>query len=159
MTRLSCHRFPLQPSAAGTEPAGLQPGQFVAATGATPTNQELVADKFAATAGEDRRTAGETCALVLVIAGGRTSDAKAVRGNAGSDRSAPDADRIESWRPSQQRNPGITGGRKQRCCKSVGISGKFRRCWCGSQTVGALQMEIVSQCREQARWVYDYRRV
>jgi hypothetical protein len=38
-----------------------------------------------------------------------TSDAKAVRGNAGSDRSAPDADRIESWWPSQQRDPGTTG--------------------------------------------------
>src|ERR1017187_9913261 len=52
------------------------------------------------------------CALLLVIAGGRTSDAKAVRGNAGSDRSVPDADRIESWWPNQQRNPETTGGRR-----------------------------------------------
>jgi hypothetical protein len=33
MTRLSCHRFPLHPSAAGAAPAGLQLGEFVAAAG------------------------------------------------------------------------------------------------------------------------------
>jgi hypothetical protein len=68
-------------------------------------------------------------------------------------------------RPRQEPSPPhvigfpLWAGRKERCCKSGGISGNFRRCWCGSQTVGALQMKIVSQCREQARWVYDYRHV
>ena len=43
------------------------------------------------------------------------------------------------WRAigsSQQRNPGTTGWGKERCCKSGGISGNFRPCRCGSQTVG-----------------------
>src|SRR5271168_4197967 len=35
---------------------------------------KLVVDEFTATAGEDRRTAGQTCALLLATAGGRTSD-------------------------------------------------------------------------------------
>jgi hypothetical protein len=48
MTRLSCHRFRSNQVRLALSSAGLQPGQFVA------TNQELVADKFAATAGEDR---------------------------------------------------------------------------------------------------------
>ena len=39
---------PLEPSAAGAEPAGVQPGEFVAADGAAPRNRELVADKSAA---------------------------------------------------------------------------------------------------------------
>jgi hypothetical protein len=51
--------------AAGAEPAGLQSGKSVAATGAAPTNREVLADEFAATAGEDRRTAGKTCTLLL----------------------------------------------------------------------------------------------
>jgi hypothetical protein len=34
-------------------------------------------------------------------------------------------------------------------------AGNFRRCWCGSQTAGALQMKIVSQRREHAKWVYN----
>ena len=86
--------FPLEPSAAGAEPAGLQPGEFVAAAGVAQANRELVADEFAAAAGEDRRTAGETCSLLLAAAGGETSDAAAVRGDAGTDRAATDTDGI-----------------------------------------------------------------
>ena len=75
-------------------------------------------DGEGATAGEDRRTAGETFALLLVIAGGRRGVAKvaeyrAIFGGAGSD----------------------------------------------LRLLGAIQMKIVSQCREQARWVYNCRRV
>ena len=48
MTRLSCHRFP--------------------------SNQvRLALSLLAATTGEDRRTAGKTCALLLATAGGRAS--------------------------------------------------------------------------------------
>ena len=43
MTRLSCHRFPLEPSPAGIEPDGLQPGELVAAAGAAQANREVVA--------------------------------------------------------------------------------------------------------------------
>jgi hypothetical protein len=48
MTRLSCHRFRSNQVPAGTEPAGLQPGQFVAAAGVAPRNREMVADESAA---------------------------------------------------------------------------------------------------------------
>jgi|SRR5271169_4638932 len=82
-------------SAAGAEPASLQPGEFVAAADVAQANRELVAGKFAATAGEDRRTTGETCALLLATAGGRTSDAAAVRGDARLDRAATDTDGID----------------------------------------------------------------
>jgi len=37
--------FSLKPSAAGAEPDGLQPGQFVAAAGSAQTDRELVADE------------------------------------------------------------------------------------------------------------------
>jgi Transposase DDE domain group 1 len=75
--------FPLQPGAAGLEPAGLQPGELVATAGTAQRNRELVANEFAATVGEDRRTAGETCQVLLADAGGRTSDAAAIRNHAG----------------------------------------------------------------------------
>src|SRR5712692_192667 len=76
--------FPLEASAAGAEPAAVQPGESVAATGAAPRNRELVADESAATAGEDRGAAGEACPLLLASAGGWTSERAAVRGDAGS---------------------------------------------------------------------------
>jgi len=58
-------------------------------------NPELVADEFAATAGEDGRAAGETCALLLVFAGGRTSEPAAIRGHAGPDCTTTSASGIE----------------------------------------------------------------
>ncbi len=82
--------LPLERGATGAEPAGVQPGQFMAAAGDAPTNRELVAYEFAATAGEERRTAGQTCALLMADAGGRTSEPAAVRGDAGSDRAVAD---------------------------------------------------------------------
>ena len=82
--------LPLERGATGAEPAGVQPGQFMAAAGDAPTNRELVAYEFAATAGEERRTAGQTCALLMATAGGRTSEPAAVRGDAGSDRAVAD---------------------------------------------------------------------
>jgi hypothetical protein len=69
---------PLEQSAAGAEPAGLQPGQFVAAAGAAAANRELVAHEFTATTGEAGRTAGETCSLPLALAGGKPSDEAAL---------------------------------------------------------------------------------
>ncbi len=66
----------------------------MAATGAAPTHREVLADEFAATAGEDRRAAGETCALLLATASGRTSDAAAVRSDARPDRSASGTDGV-----------------------------------------------------------------
>jgi hypothetical protein len=94
MTRLSCHRCPFQPSRAGAEPAGLQSGQVVATAGTAPTDRELVADQRAATAGEERRTAGQTCALLLAVPRGSPSESAAVRDDAGSDRAAAGTDGI-----------------------------------------------------------------
>src|ERR1017187_2028949 len=91
--------FPLQPSAAGAEPAGVQPGQSLAAAGVAQANRELVPDESAATTGEDRRTVGKTCALLLATAGGRTSDAAAVRGDAGPDRDVADTHGIDRRGP------------------------------------------------------------
>jgi len=63
----------------------------VAAAAVAQANRELVADEFAATAGEDERTASKTCALLLARAGRRASDSAAVRGY---DRAATDTDGI-----------------------------------------------------------------
>jgi hypothetical protein len=57
----------------------------------------MVPDQLAATAGEDSRTAGQACALLLATLGGRTSDAAAVRGDAGADRATAGTDRIDRW--------------------------------------------------------------
>ena len=48
--------------------------------------QLLLADQLAAAAGEDRRTAGEACALLLAAAGGEPSDAAALWSDAAKDR-------------------------------------------------------------------------
>lgn len=110
---------PLEPSAAGAELAGLQPGEFVTVAGVTQANRELVADQLAAAAGEDRWTAGQTCALLLATAGGRTSDAAAVRGDAGPDRAATATDGIASWWARQPRRIWLQRGwNKETCCKS-----------------------------------------
>ena len=76
--------FSLQRGASCAEPAGLQPGQFVAAIGPAPTYREVLADEFAATDGEDRRAAGETRAFLRAFASRRTSEPVAVRSDAWS---------------------------------------------------------------------------
>jgi hypothetical protein len=45
---------------------------------------------------KDRRRVGKTCTLLLATAGGRTSDATAIRGDAGQDRSTPGTDGIDN---------------------------------------------------------------
>ena len=85
----------VEPGAAGIEPAGLQLGEPVAAAGLAQANRELVADEPAATVGEDRRTAGETCTLLLAAVGGGPSGPAAIRGDAEPDRTITGASRIE----------------------------------------------------------------
>src|ERR1039458_4727364 len=85
---------PLQPSTAGAEPAGLQPGEFVAAAGVGQANRELVADQFTATAGEDGWTAGEACTLLLATVGGEPSDAAALWEHGETDCGAAAASRV-----------------------------------------------------------------
>ena len=80
--------FPLKPGTAGAEPIGLQLGQFVAAAGVTKANRELVAHEFAAPTGEDWGTAGETCPLLLALAGGEPSDEAAIWEYGAADRGA-----------------------------------------------------------------------
>ena len=50
----------------------------MAAAGVTKANRELVAHEFTATPGEDGRTTGETCPLLLAVAGGEPSDEAAL---------------------------------------------------------------------------------
>ena len=67
------------------------------ASGFAQRDRELVADEPAATAGQDRRTAGETCTVLLAAPGGRTSEPAAVRGDAGPNRAVADTDGIDRW--------------------------------------------------------------
>ncbi len=48
----------------------------------------MVVAEFTATLGEDRRTAGEACPVLLVAAGRESSDAAVVRSDGGADRCA-----------------------------------------------------------------------
>ena len=105
---------PLEPSAAGAEPAGLQPGEFVAASGFAERDRKLVAHQFAATAGENRRTAGETCSLLLATSDGRTPESTAIRSDAGPDRIAADSDGITVRRwSSRHRNRSKAVGKRR----------------------------------------------
>jgi hypothetical protein len=54
----------------------------------TKANRELVAHEFEATTGEDGRTAGETCPLLLAFAGGEPSDEAAIWEYGAADRGA-----------------------------------------------------------------------
>src|SRR5712691_200074 len=55
---------------------------------------QLVADELAAAAGEDGRSAGETCAPLLAFAGRRTSESEAVRQHAEKDHGVATAGRL-----------------------------------------------------------------
>jgi hypothetical protein len=107
-------------------------------------NRELVADESAATAGQNRRTTGETCPILLASIGGRTPEPAAVRDDVEPDRAATATDGIESWWPSQQRNLSTAGWGKEGCCKVSWNLGPFRAVLVLIETVGALQMKIIS---------------
>jgi len=82
--------------------------------------------RVTATFGQNRRTAGETCALLLAFPGRRTSEPAAVRSDAGPDRVAAGTDgiaevgpvRIGIGRPRLQL-------REESCCKSGTTSGNL----------------------------------
>ena len=58
----------------------------MAAAGAAAKDRELVADEFAAAAGEDGRTAGEACPVLLVAVSGKPFDETFICQHAGADR-------------------------------------------------------------------------
>ncbi|CAN5854465.1 hypothetical protein BH18ACI5_BH18ACI5_26440 [soil metagenome] len=83
-TRLSCHRFRanevhLQLS------VRLQPRESLAAARAPEAHRQLVPNQCAAAPGQDRRTLGETCAVLLAAAGRESSDQASVRGDPAAD--------------------------------------------------------------------------
>jgi Transposase DDE domain group 1 len=74
MTRLSCHRFRSNQVRLAPTCWPTTCGECVAATGVAQANRELVAHEFAATTGEDERTAGEARTVLLALTGGEPSD-------------------------------------------------------------------------------------
>jgi hypothetical protein len=87
MTRLSCHRFRSNQVRLALSLLAYNLGNLWRR--ALPERiEKRVDDQLAATTGEDRRTAGETCPLLLALAGWRTSDATALWEYAAADRGA-----------------------------------------------------------------------
>jgi len=88
MTRLSCHRFRANQVRLWLSVIAYNLGKLVGAAGAGDADREVVADQLAAAVGEDRRTAHQTRALLLVGAGGEPSGAAVVCRHAAEDRGA-----------------------------------------------------------------------
>ena len=85
MTRLSCHRFRSNEVRLWLSLIAYNLGNLWRRAGATEEDQQLVADEFAAAAGENGRTAGETCAILLAFAGRRALEPEAVQQHAAND--------------------------------------------------------------------------
>lgn len=116
MTRLSCHRFRSNEVRLWLSVNRLYPGELVAAAGAAQEDRPLVLDQLVAEAREDRRTAGETYALLLPAIGRRTSHAAASWQHAEIDRGAAAAERIANQESAQRPSSGekcLWGGDKQ----------------------------------------------
>jgi hypothetical protein len=80
------------------EPDRLQPGKPVEAAGAAKEDRELVADQFAATAGEDGRETGQARPVLLADAGREPSHAAVVREHGPAHRCAGRGDRVAGGR-------------------------------------------------------------
>ena len=85
MTRLSCHRFRSNEVRLWLSVIAYNLGNLWRRLVLPQEDRELVADELTAAAGEDRRTAGETCPLLLAALGGEPSDAAAVRQHGAAD--------------------------------------------------------------------------
>jgi hypothetical protein len=115
--------FPLKPGPAFAEPAGLQPGQSLAAAGAAEEDRPLVADEFAAAAGEDGRAAGQTRPLLLAATGGRPSDATTLRQHGATACSFAGGSRMNAMEGAI--NLDVDAGLEERClrnCSREGLS-------------------------------------
>lgn len=75
----------------GPQPAGLQPGQPVAAALAAEENRRLVADKRAAAVGQNGRATDQALQVLLAVVGRGTSAPASVCGHAAADCGAADA--------------------------------------------------------------------
>ena len=123
----------------------------VAAAGVAEANRELVAGEPAATVGEDRRAAGQTCPLLLASAGGRTSKPAAVRSDAGPDRATAGTDGID--------NDGQVGGirlqrvrLRRRLAKVAEYLAIFGGAGADRIPIACTPDENLSTMREQAKW-------
>jgi hypothetical protein len=81
----------------------LQPGEPLASAGVTAEDRQLALDQLAAAVGEDRRTRGQTCPLLLAAPGGESSDKATVRSDGGANRGAPVASGVEKP-PGRKKN-------------------------------------------------------
>src|SRR6266849_5748737 len=102
---------PIERGAALAECDRLQSGQPVATASVAEEDWKLVADELAAAAGEDGRSAGETCALLLAFAGRRTSESEAVRQHAENDRGVATAGKLANQdKKANERSEAIQRG-------------------------------------------------
>jgi hypothetical protein len=92
---------PLQRRAAMAEPDGVQLGQPVAAAGAP---EEPVPNEFTAAASEDRRPAGQTCAIHATSR--EPTDTAAVRGDGAQDCRHTSGDRVDGGKSQTNRRQG-----------------------------------------------------
>ena len=86
MTRLSCHRFRSNEVRLWLSILVYNPGEPVAEAGSSSRHLRLVSDQFAAAVGEDGRTTGKACAVLLADAGGRTPHESTVLGDVAQNR-------------------------------------------------------------------------
>jgi hypothetical protein len=119
MTRLSCHRFRSNQVRLALSLLAYNLGNLWRRLALPRRIENWSLTSSAATAGEDWRTAGEACALLLATAGGRTSDATAVRSDAGPYCSAADTDGIDRRGPLKQRNLSAKGSARRRSVAKV----------------------------------------
>jgi hypothetical protein len=85
MTRLSCHRFRSNEVRLWLSVISYNLGNLWRRLVLPTKDRELVVDEFAAAAGENGRTTGEACPLLLAFAGGEPSDKAAVRSDGRTD--------------------------------------------------------------------------
>jgi len=96
-------------------------GEPVAAAGAAEEDRQLVADEFAAAAGEDRWAVGEARPLLLAAASGKPSDAGAVCEYGAADCGVAGTSGIElgGWQMKKLDNKGVGDGKVSQ--KSVNL--------------------------------------
>jgi hypothetical protein len=85
----------------------------------------FVGDQLAAEAGEDGRSSGETCPLLLAVLGGESSHATLVWSHAGQDRSASLASGVSE--PANRSDfSDETGGERKKCWRHQSKERRFR---------------------------------